>query len=266
MISIIIPTLGQREQELFRLLDSLTKQTYKNFEIIMVSQDNHDLVADVLNRYSFNNKHIKLDQKGLSRARNKGLEQVSGAYVTFSDDDCWYPEDGLKKVIDAFQENPKSDVICFKIYDPLLNEGYKNYPAKPKKNISQIDFLRKSSIEIFAKQHCFKNSNILFDERFGLGSKYMSGEENIILRDLRKSGFKISYEPAIVVYHKKREQERINNLDIIKKGPLFIRIFGKPTGIFLFHMFYIKKWNSIQDPISSYRKSLKEMKEFNNAN
>jgi glycosyltransferase involved in cell wall biosynthesis len=263
MISIIIPTLGQREQELFRLLDSLKKQTYNNFEIIMVSQDNHTLVENMLNKFAFKHKHVRLDQKGLSRARNKGLEQVSGKFVTFSDDDCWYPEDGLKKVMNAFQKNPKTDVMCFKIYDPLVNEDYKNYPTKPKDDITRIDFLRKSSIEIFVKHYCFENNNNLFDERFGLGSKYMSGEENIILQDLKKSGFKISYEPTVVVYHKKREQERINNLDIIKKGPLFIRIFGKPMGIFLFHMFYIKKWNTIQDPVSSYKKSIKEIKEFN---
>lgn len=263
MISIIIPTLGQREQELFRLLDSLEKQTYKDFEIIMVSQDNHDLVKKILSNYSFTHKHLKLDQKGLSLARNKGLRHISGEYVTFSDDDCWYPEDGLEKVIQFFKDNLESDVLCFKIYDPILKMDYKKYPSKAKKSISRIDFLRKSSIEIFVKSDCFKNNDIQFDERFGLGSVYKSGEENIILHDLRTSGFKVSYEPVIVVYHKKREQEIANNLDIIKKGPLFIRIFGNPIGMILFHLFYIKKWSSIQDPVSSYKKSLNEIKEFN---
>jgi glycosyltransferase involved in cell wall biosynthesis len=263
MISIIIPTLGQREQELFRLLDSLSKQTYTNFEIIMVSQDNHDAVEEMLKQHTFIYKHIKLDQKGLSMARNKGLPYISGDYVTFSDDDCWYPEDGLQKVMSAFQEHPSTDVICFKIHDPLIQRDYKNYSTQPKKEISRIDFLRKSSIEIFAKTHCFKNERVLFDERFGLGSPYKSGEENIILHDLKAAGFKISYEPTVVVYHKKREQEIVNNLDITKKGPLFIRIYGKPLGLILFHLFYLKKWNTINDPINSYKKSLTEIKEYN---
>lgn len=265
MISIIIPTLGQRERELFRLLDSLKQQTYKDFEIIMVSQDNHDAVESMLNHYTFTYKHLKLDQKGLSMARNKGLPHVTGNYVTFSDDDCWYPTDGLQNVMNAFQENPENDVMCFKIHDPILKMDYKNYSDKPKKEISSIDFLRKSSIEIFAKKTCFINQKITFDERFGLGSDYKSGEENIILHDLKTAGYKIAYEPTVVVYHKKREQEIVNNLDITKKGPLFIRIYGKPLGILLFHLFYMKKWNTIQDPINSYKKSLNEIKEYNQA-
>lgn len=262
MISIIIPTLGQREHELFRLLDSLNKQTYTDFEIIMVSQSNHELVKGILDKFSFTYKHLKLDQKGLSMARNKALPYIRGQYVTFSDDDCWYPEDGLEKVMDAFQENQDCDVMCFKIHDPILKQDYKKYPALPKKEISRIDFLRKSSIEIFAKTECFANKDITFDERFGLGSHYKSGEENIILRDLKTAGFKIAYEPTVVVYHKKREREIVNNLDITKKGPLFIRIYGKPVGIFLFHLFYMKKWRTIQDPVSSYKKSMNEIKEY----
>jgi glycosyltransferase involved in cell wall biosynthesis len=262
MISIIIPTLGQREQELFRLLESLMNQTYKEIELIVVSQDNHELVEAALNRYPLPYKHLKTEEKGLSMARNKGLLQISGEYVTFSDDDCWYPADGLQKVMDTFEANPLKDTICFKIYDPFLQEDYKRYPNKANDNITGIDFLRKSSIEIFAKSSCFKEESIRFDERFGLGSLYKSGEENIILNDLKKSGYKIAYEPSVVVYHKKREKEAASNMDIIKKGPLFIRIFGYPLGITLFHMFYLKKWRSIHRPLSSYKSSIDEIKKF----
>ena len=44
MISILVPTMGTRENELKRLIESLKKQTYNNFEVVIVSQGNHDMV------------------------------------------------------------------------------------------------------------------------------------------------------------------------------------------------------------------------------
>ena len=47
-ISVLVPTLGTREMEIRRLLETLEKQSYKDFEIIFVTQDNHEIVKDIL--------------------------------------------------------------------------------------------------------------------------------------------------------------------------------------------------------------------------
>ena len=59
MISLIVATLGERKEELRRLLDSLNAQNYQDFEIIIVSQDNHEVVEKLIMEYKFNYKHIK---------------------------------------------------------------------------------------------------------------------------------------------------------------------------------------------------------------
>ena len=76
-ISVLVPTLGKREKEIRRLLETLEKQSYKDFEIIFVTQDNHEIVKDIICKYgNLDIKQIEMSVKGLSRARNRGLEIV----------------------------------------------------------------------------------------------------------------------------------------------------------------------------------------------
>ena len=59
MISILVPTMGTRENELKRLIESLKKQTYKNFEVVIVSQSNHDMVEKCFEGVDFYYKQIQ---------------------------------------------------------------------------------------------------------------------------------------------------------------------------------------------------------------
>ena len=67
-ISVLVPTLGTREKEIRRLLETLEKQSYKDFEIIFVTQDNHEILKDIIddtvildivkNHHSDNSKNL----------------------------------------------------------------------------------------------------------------------------------------------------------------------------------------------------------------
>ena len=52
-VSILLPTLGERIDELKRLFNSLEEQTNKSFELIIISQGNHKEVEALLSKYSF---------------------------------------------------------------------------------------------------------------------------------------------------------------------------------------------------------------------
>ena len=102
-ISVLVPTLGTREEELNRLIDTLEKQTYKNFEVIFVTQGNHDKIANMIKSHKhLTIKQLKMNTKGLSKARNVGLKAVTGDIVILSDDDCWYPFDAFEHITDIF--------------------------------------------------------------------------------------------------------------------------------------------------------------------
>lgn len=90
-ISIIVPVYNV-EKYLPKCLDSLINQTYKNLEIICVNDGSEDSSADILNRYAEQDNRfviINKENEGVSLARNKALEAVSGEYIMFVDSDDW---------------------------------------------------------------------------------------------------------------------------------------------------------------------------------
>ncbi|HWJ80105.1 MAG TPA: glycosyltransferase family 2 protein [Niallia sp.] len=258
MLSLIVPTLGNRPKELRRLLDSLDNQTYKKFEVIIVSQDNFDKVDDILEEYNLCYQHIKTNQRGLSNARNIGLKYIVGSIVTFSDDDCWYPTNALGKISNDF-ESSNSSIICYQIEDPIKKQLYKSYPNKHMEKIGFRGVFNKSSIEIFLNLGKVAREDIVFDINFGLGTAYPSGEENIFLYDLFRKGYSIGYKPYIAVYHEKRSiDSRLNDSTFIGKGPMFRRMFNLPVAIVLIVLFYLKKKRNIKNGKSLMLRVIKE--------
>ena len=265
MISIIIPTIGTRKTELNRLLTSLENQSNNDFEIIIVSQDNHEDVTAQINQVSIKDKinHVKLHKKGLSYSRNEGMKHVNGDIVTFSDDDCWYPEDAVQNVYNYFKDHPKTGVSCYQIFDPTSNEFYKKYQPQAQEKVNFQELFRKSSIEIFVNLKVVEKSDVKFDEDFGLGAKYPSGEENVFLTDLQKRGYEISYEPSVIVYHPKKESSAfLSENQFLGKGPMFKRIYGPAVAFGMYSAFFAKKYGMLDKPFRTYFKGLRELKNY----
>jgi glycosyltransferase involved in cell wall biosynthesis len=259
MISLILPTLGTREKELTRLFDSLEKQDTQDFEVIIVSQDNHAKVDELLKNIKFKYIHIPINRRGLSLARNAGIPYAKGDIITFSDDDCWYPENAFTTVLRTFRQY-NCDVACFQIYDPNTEQYYKNYPNQYEENVSFRNLFRKSSIEIFINTKHIDKHSLRFDENFGLGAKYPSGEENIFLFDLKRQNAKISHFPTTVVFHAKPSaSSRLNRSAFIGKGPLFKRLYNTPIAIVILLLFFIKKFKYLEQPFSLFIQSMKEI-------
>lgn len=95
MFSIIVPVYNV-EKYLDKCLKSILRQTFKDFECIIIddgSQDNSNIIID---------KYVKLDQRfkvihqknmGISAARNAGLDIAEGDYITFIDSDDYIADD-----------------------------------------------------------------------------------------------------------------------------------------------------------------------------
>ena len=203
-ISVLVPTLGTREKEIRRLLETLEKQSYKDFEIIFVTQDNHEIVKDIICKYSnLDIKQIEMSVKGLSRARNRGLEQALG----------------------AFKKRQCAKIVLSQIFDPEKNIPYKNYTSNEEYVRNKLQLMSKSSIEVAFKKDLVLNKK--FDERLGLGSEFVCGEEvDFLLSNYEKNA--IFYIPEVTVYHKKKENGS-SNKQIIAKGA----IYGKNFNIFI---------------------------------
>ncbi|GHV16219.1 hypothetical protein FACS189493_1710 [Spirochaetia bacterium] len=105
LISVVIPA-SNRSDTIARTINSVLKQTYRNFEILVIDDGSTDTIKEVLD--SFNNVKIKYfyqENSGANRARNLGIERSSGAYISFLDSDDTWDETYLEKVLDKFRSD-----------------------------------------------------------------------------------------------------------------------------------------------------------------
>ena len=115
--SIIIPVYNV-EKYLNKCLDSVVKQTYKNYEVIIVcdkcSDNSESIVDEYVKKYKKFTK-IYEEHTGLSKARNIGVESSSGDYILFLDGDDYFELDLLKTLNEKLKDIP--DLIRFQIQD-----------------------------------------------------------------------------------------------------------------------------------------------------
>ena len=94
-ISVIIPAYNM-EEYIGDTIESVQKQTFDDYELIVVDDGSTDDTYKILTKYAKNDARIILlsqDNAGVSIARNNGIEHASGKYITFLDgDDLWTPD------------------------------------------------------------------------------------------------------------------------------------------------------------------------------
>lgn len=144
MVSVIIATY-RREESLERALNSLTKQTYKNFEVVIVD-DNADKtwnekVYKIISKFNgISVNYIKNNENfGSAKSRNIGIDASKGEYITFlDDDDVYLPkkiENQIKQMIDEKADfsitnlqlcNEDDSILEFRKRDYILTSNSKN--------------------------------------------------------------------------------------------------------------------------------------------
>ena len=129
-ISIVIPTFNRREL-LQRALDSVFKQTYKNFEVIVVDDGSSDKTyeLDIFRKPPANVHFIRLAQNsGVSKARNTGVANSKGEWLAFLDsDDMWLPAK-LASQVEWLNVNPEYRIVQTK--EVWIRNGKRVNPPK----------------------------------------------------------------------------------------------------------------------------------------
>lgn len=96
-ISIIVPVFNV-ENYLHRCIDSILIQTFKDFEVLLIDDGSTDKSGKICDEYAFNDNRVKVFHKrngGVSSARNVGLNNAVGKWVTFCDSDDYVHENFL---------------------------------------------------------------------------------------------------------------------------------------------------------------------------
>ena len=104
--SIIVPVYN-RIEEVDDLLGSLSVQSSKDFEVVLVEDGSTERCDDVAAKYEgkVDVKYYYKGNEGRSIARNYGMERASGEYFLFFDSDCVIPPDYISKLYDSLQKS-----------------------------------------------------------------------------------------------------------------------------------------------------------------
>ncbi len=204
--SIIIP-LYNRPQEIDELLTSLTKQTYTQFEVLVIEDGSVNDAAAIVASYAkkLDVKYFVKPNAGQGFARNFGFERAKGDYFVIFDSDCLIPADYLETVKDYLFEHELDayggpddahesftsiqKAISYAMTSPFTTGGIRGN----KKHIGTFhprSFNMGVSREVYEKVGGFLLTRLGEDIEFSIR--------------IHESGFKIGLIPAAKVYHKRR--------------------------------------------------------------
>ncbi len=124
--SIIIPVYNV-ENYIDRCLKSVSEQTYKDYEVIIINDGSTDKSIDIAKKYPY--KIISQKNQGLSAARNRGIKEAKGEYLLFLDSDDYWEKDLLKELAKNLKDSP--DVVRFQIQTVDNNYNVIKYEEKP---------------------------------------------------------------------------------------------------------------------------------------
>lgn len=130
-ISVIVPVY-KVEKYLRQCLESVVNQTYKNLEIIIIDDGSPDNCGAICDEYAAKDERIKMihqANKGLSAARNVGLDMATGEWISFVDSDDWCELDMYEKALEFAQES-NADITMFSVYRNSEGQQYafQKYP------------------------------------------------------------------------------------------------------------------------------------------
>lgn len=122
-VSVIIPMYNS-EKYITDCINSVINQTYKNIEIIIINDGSTDQSASLCKELVEKDSRVNLiniKNSGVSTARNIGIENSTGDYITFVDSDDWIKENMIELAVEKINEK-KADVVMWSFYRNLPNK------------------------------------------------------------------------------------------------------------------------------------------------
>ena len=170
LVSVIIPTFN-RAHSLPRAVESVLKQDFREFEVIIIDDASNDDTQKIVRNYEDSRiKYIRLDKNlGAAAARNTGISASKGQYIAFQDSDNVWSEGKLKKQIELFTQLPDRVGI---LYSCILRIGknkrefFPDFQDKVKFGNIHVELLKRNFIDLCAavvRRKCFHVSG-MFDE------------------------------------------------------------------------------------------------------
>lgn len=143
LVTIIIPAYNA-EKTITQCLESVLCQTYSKLEVLVINDGSIDRTMQICAKYEQKDSRVKIfdqENRGVSAARNKGIEYAVGKYLCFLDADDYLEDTYIERMCQIYKESPLSDIVVCG-YDEVLGSEQVVPELSGKDEMGQIDFLR----------------------------------------------------------------------------------------------------------------------------
>lgn len=151
-ISIIVPIYNS-EKYLDECLLSIQNQSYTNFEVLLIndgSTDNSNFICEKFVSQDVRFRHFSQENKGVSSARNYGLKEASGEFITFIDSDDYVEANHLEELYRTLvQSDAQISVTSYKMKHKDGRMFLNTYTKRMKRIIGFSSIYRDEFLEIF---------------------------------------------------------------------------------------------------------------------
>lgn len=200
LVSVLLPCLNG-ENYLAECIDSVLRQTYANFELIIIDDGSEDKTATIIKRYkdkrirTYYSKH----SRGVVESLNQGIKMASGKYIARIDADDIMHEDRLYKQAKYLEDNEKEGVALVGSYHYVINQmgrivGFKQYPVSYGEIMGTMLF-----------QNPFSHPTVMFRadvvREINYSSKYPHAEDYHLWFNILRS-FKAANLPEYLTYYR----------------------------------------------------------------
>ena len=215
LVSVVIP-IYNAETYLKKCINSIIRQTYKNIEIITVNDGSKDSSLLILQDYQKKDKRIKIidkENEGVSRTRNRGIEEAKGNFIVFVDSDDYVEKDLIEILMK--NRNQKAFHICTYFRETMKKNGVKIeevlYEDKQDQMFKNKDFLNLYKAGLMNSPYCkLYERDILIKNNIRFNPNISLGEDLIFNLTYLKYVTDIKYTNKALYHYIKRENESLS--------------------------------------------------------
>lgn len=233
LVSIIMPSFGS-QRFIAASIESVIRQTYTNWELIIVDDVSPDNSNELIECYQKKDSRIKLikleTNSGPAQARNQGIKEAIGKYIAFLDADDLWADNKLEKQITFMCENGvEFSFTSFQMIDEQTSVSVGRRTSVPSK-VSYEDILK--TCHIFC-------STVIYNKEY-FGKLYMPDilkrqDFALWLRMLKQIDFAHSIDEVLMLYRIRKESVSSNK---IKAARYQWRVYRDEEKLSLISSFY----------------------------
>lgn len=221
LISVIVPVYKVADV-IHNCVESILRQTYSNFELILIDDGSPDVSGQICDEYAQKDKRIKVIHKpngGVSSARNAGIAGANGEYIVCVDSDDYVDESYLQGFVDVLRKHPDAEMVwcgfyTVKDYEKSITQTVKYDESGNliESNISEIMTLHQKWLDavpwgkLYSKRIIDEN-NLKMDESMSLGEDLLFNFSYINVCGNKK----IYHTNECAYYYLRTEKESLDN-------------------------------------------------------